>query len=260
MKIKHFIVTYKNALLLEQCIRSILNTDAGEHQREIFVINNHSQFSLPDDLGSRVSVIHNAARPDFSTGHLSRNWNQSLILGFESLTAPKADIVICSQNDSIFAPNYLSQLIARHATFDIITQGIGDNAVSYTPAGVRQVGLWDERFCNIGYQEADYFLRLAKYLRGKASINDVFHGRVLNPIPDIIITQGETGFKRGDPAHMASMAFHAHSRKMFLRKWNLRDPEKWSDISSVAEQIDSYVLYPYFEKDVLTLRQQRFAI
>lgn len=260
MKIKHFIVTYKNPPLLEQCIRSILATDAGEHQREIFVINNHSQFSLPGDLGNRVSVIHNAARADFSTGHLSRNWNQALILGFESLTAPKADLVICSQNDSIFTPNYLSQLIAQHAAFDIITQGIGDNAVSYKPQGVRQVGLWDERFCNIGYQEADYFLRLAKYLGNKASINDVFHGRVLNPISQVLITQGETGFNRRDPAHMASMTFHAHSRKMFFKKWNLPDPEKWGDISGVTEQIDSYVLYPYFEKDVLTLRQQKFAI
>jgi hypothetical protein len=263
MKIKHFIVTYKNSDLLDRCIRSILATSAGAHEREIHVLNNNSDFTLADDLMDKVNVIHNSGRPDFSTGHLSRSWNQALIHGFVSLTAPQADLVICCKNDTIFEPNYLNILVAGHNSYDIITNGCGDDMVSYTAAGVRQVGLWDERFCNIGYQEADYFLRIAKYLGTRGSINDVEHGRVRNQLAQTAVTSifvrpGSTGYLRRDPSHLASMAHHAQSRMIFFKKWNLSDPQQWGDISHAAEQIDSYILYPYFEKDILTLREQRF--
>jgi hypothetical protein len=44
-----------------------------------------------------------------------------------------------------------------------------------TSNAVKQVGLFDERFCNIGLQEADYFLRCLLYNKDRSSLNDIEH-------------------------------------------------------------------------------------
>ncbi|RYD61333.1 MAG: hypothetical protein EOP84_35870, partial [Verrucomicrobiaceae bacterium] len=119
MRIHHFIVTYRNPIW-EDCVRSILRTPT-EHDRQISVINNHSDFHVPYDLQTLVGVYHNTLRADWSTGHLARNWNQALILGFGNLIQPHADIVVTSQNDSTFSEGYLDRLIAAHRDYDIIT-------------------------------------------------------------------------------------------------------------------------------------------
>lgn len=257
MRIKHYIVTYNNNPILEKCVRTILATPAGPHARQIFIINNHTNFALPEELLSEVTVLHNVLRPDFSTGHLARNWNQALIAGFERLNRPAADIVICCQNDTEFAPNYLENTVELHKTFDLVSTGAGDNCISYTPRAVKRVGLWDERFCGITHQEGDYLLRAAKYLNDKASINDGYHGRVLNPVTTPVTMETKTGYQRRDPAHLASIRNFGQCAAMFTAKWGIQ-PERWSNPHAVEQKIDNYILYPYFEGEVETLREQRY--
>lgn len=257
-KIKHYIVTYNNPIWIK-CVESILATPTY-HTREIVVVNNHSNFEMSEYLLGLVRVMDNQTRPDFSTGHLSRNWNECLIDGFRDLSNPDADLVVCSQNDTEFEPNYVDRLLSLHEKFDLVTHGPGDNCISYTAQAVKRVGLWDERFCNIGYQEADYLLRATRWLPGRVSINDQYHGRLLNP-QRIITKPTVTGYHRNDEAHHASMSFHAVSHHVLTAKWG---DAIWMHGSPLPQNptplIDSYVMYPFFEKHVETLREQRYLV
>lgn len=260
MRIKHYIVTYRNNDILDRCLRSIFSTET-EHERIVYVIGNHTQDSIRPEWPA--IMLRNDLRPDFSTGHLSRNWNQALINGFVNLKNPDADLVIACQNDCEFAPDYLNNCIRLHERFDMVTYGEGDNCISYSPRAVARIGLWDERFCNIGYQEADYFLRAALYLGDRVSINDgAIHGRQFNPVPDVetVIRRVPTGCQRHDEHHMQSMHYHRQSQTVFRAKWGDNTPsEHWgSDFLNSQQRIMNHIYYPYFERDVETLNEQQY--
>ena len=163
MKIKQYIVTYNNSLQINNCLDSIFSKLSKEELSilEIYIINNHSNLEINKEYLDNITILNNNLRPDFSTGHLARNWNQAIINGFQNLNNPDCDIVITNQDDTIFKENYINQIIELHKNFDLIQFGWGDNFISYTPNAIKRIGLWDERFCNIGYQEADYLLRAA---------------------------------------------------------------------------------------------------
>lgn len=260
MIIKQYIVTYKNNPMLEQAIDSVFSTET-EHDRRVFIIANHSEDKYEGP--HPVVFLRNDLRPDFSTGHLSRNWNQALIAGFVNLQDPAADLLILSQNDCIFAENYLETVVENHKAFDLVSYGAGDSCVSYSPRAVARVGLWDERFCNIGYQEADYFLRAAKYLGLRASINDgEIHGREHNPVStvDRVIVATPSGYSRREMTHLESMRYHMQSRGFFAAKWGVdRQPQAWKpDFLDADIRINSAILYPYFENGIETLDEQKF--
>lgn len=154
--------------------------------------------------------------------------------------------------------------------------GAGDAFCSYLPEAVRRIGLWDERFCNIGFQEADYFLRALIYNRDNSSINDVDHRRphnVLtgNSVSDYnarrlesdeqtdrmdskLITIPYTNLERRDAA-LGSVQFHSVSRTVFEYKWGVV-PAPWGDehLGLQHPRIPSFITYPYFEKDVFALK------
>ena len=136
----------------------------------------------------------------------------------------------------------------------------GDNFISYTPQAIRRIGLWDERYCGISSQEMDYFIRAFKYHREGSSINDYYHDLVLNPIDVSLnpIEMTETGFERQDENHLASINYHVVSAQVFVLKWpNLTRPI-FETIGDLEPQIPSFITYPYFEKDVETLIEQKF--
>jgi len=265
MKIKVFIVTYKNESFLRNNIDSLLESDLLKYDYEINVINNFTEtFQSEDFLEKRkVNVFHNTLRPDFSTGHLSRNWNQAIINGIKNLISPQCDILVLCQDDNIFQTNWCDHLINMHEKYDFITMGGGDQFHSYTPEHVRKVGLWDERFCNIGYQEADYFIRSYLYNKDRASINDPKHKRLHNPIENFFISLDDylIGGMRGDAAHIASAQYHSISRKILLEKWGDFEcnwsEEKLSQLPTTS-LVKNYVLYPYFEKDVYGLAEKGY--
>ena len=223
MKIKIYIVAYRDPAALDANLSSLYASDLCGIQPEVFVINNHSDFRMQNAYP--VSVLHNTLRPDRSVGNLSQNWNQALLLGFGDLEAPEADVVVCAQDDTVWNQDWLPTLINNHQSYGFYTCGLGDSLVSYTPHAVRYIGLWDERFSVLAYHEADYFLRAAKHYQNLSSINDPGHGRVLNPTPDIMQRPDVTAERAGVVEHRVPYAEAA--RRLFDAKWAV-DPKNWT--------------------------------
>lgn len=221
------------------------------------IINNYGYLEQDD---SRVTVINNLLRPDFSTGHLSRNWNEAIINGFRDLEAPDVDYVICVQIDAILGDTWYQKLLAiltKHPNLEYLALGEGDEFQVFTPQVIKTVGLYDERFCNIGYQEADYFRRIRISKPLNAVILDYKHGRVLNNIGlDESMVKGiivQNPSKEMNDSHRLSMVHHRQSLKVFHYKWGRdTDPEHWT--STVIDPGSNYGkefrYYPYFENKI----------
>lgn len=257
MKIKLFIVTYRNSQhLCENLLSLVDSTDIN--RLEVYVINNHSDFCIGEQFNT-VKIIHNAVRPDFSTGHLARNWNQAIINGFKSILNPDCDILITAQDDTIWQPGFLDVLIDYHRTHSFMTFGDGDNVCSYTIDAIKRIGIWDERFCNIGYQELDYFIRAIKFDPDNVSINDWGHpGRVHRTLDNKVMLRPDRNAEKLTDHH-ASMAFHELSRQMFFMKWDF-DPNVCDPFDTFQRGIPgkglAYMYYPYFERHIENLQQK----
>lgn len=256
MKIKVFINTYKNEHLLKSNIESILKSDLMSYDYEINVVNNYTaHFDLQEYCdNNNINVYHNYLRPDFSTGHLSRSWNQCILNGFKSLKNPDCDILVLAQNDNLFKPNWCSYIVEMHNQYDFISMGGGDQYHSYKPNHIINVGIWDERFCNIGYQEYDYFIRSFVYNRDRSSINDPKHRRTHNTIDNNIIDDSDEliGGMRGDESHIRSLEYHNISRNILINKWGPQCID-WNInyLSTLTRSsLCNFVYYPYFECDV----------
>ncbi len=251
-KIKFYIVTYNRKNDLHNTLVSLYNTDINNHNVEVFIVNNHTNFEINDEFKSKVTVLHNTMRPDFSTGHLSRNYNEILIHGFKDLNSPDCNILIHSHDDNIFDENLFSGLIKHHETYSFISFSQGCGLCSYLPEAVKNIGMWDERFCTIGYHEGDYFLRAIKYNREKSSINDwgAAH-REINPIEHHLASKLENTSENG--AHRNSIANYSVCRQLFELKWGgFRDVEwprnEYFEVPNPG--IATYVMYPYFERNL----------
>ncbi len=97
MKLKIYIVTFDGEKHLNHNLNSLFNSQYFKKENihcEVNIINNHSNFNINEKFKNKVSVLHNVLRPDFSTGHLARNWNQAIINGFKNLNNPDCDILI----------------------------------------------------------------------------------------------------------------------------------------------------------------------
>jgi hypothetical protein len=280
IRISIYVVTYRNPDDLNNNIASILAS--GVHAR-IHVINNHSQLFLEPEHEKAVAVLHNSLRPDFSTGHLARNWNQALLHGFQDLNRPASDIVVTVQDDVVFKPDWFRNLIHLHRQYSFITMGIGDAFCSYLPEAVRKIGLWDERFCTVGAQEADYFLRALIYNRERSSINDLWHGRLHNAVEGnacnpIFSTNREFDDreKRADSLLIALPLTNLDRESarlswgkvlplmevVFKNKWGALAGYNWTEEYYAVRKslIPNYITYPYFEKDIEGLREKNYIV
>ena len=245
-KIKIYIVSYNHREQLDNNLNSLYSSNFKEHNVEVYVINNHSNFSMDESFHSKVHVLHNSTRPDFSNGHLSRNWNQALMNGFKDLSNPDCDIVVCCQDDTVWFPDSIEKLVDIHNTYSFYTCTWGDGFCSYTPEAVKTIGMWDERFCSLTFQEADYFFRAYIYNRDKSSINDSFHNRLLNSTFEIV---GRTNIRN----QSSNNYVHSYTMNLFKAKWYNCEPERWNfNVASLptASAITNFVLYPYFEKHI----------
>jgi hypothetical protein len=277
MKIKVFILTYDDGSALNLNLSTLYENmgNSEGHVVEVYVINNHSSFYI-DPKFDKVVVLNDNLRPDWSCGHSTRSWNAAFLLGIKSLTSPDCDILVNIQDDMVWSPNWLEGLLRIHQKYSFYTCSWGDGFCSYTPEAVRRIGMWDERFCNIGYLEADYFLRALIYNKEGSSINDTGVGRVLNPIGmngepyDVPVAATEPSWSQ-NPAFVAnrpnaltgsrrsieSLNYHGHSLRMFQEKWLEVPPEFWSEELKAnpppKPACPTYILYPYFECDIYDL-------
>jgi hypothetical protein len=276
-RISIYIVTYRNSVDLNNNIASIL---ASGVRASICVINNHSEFHLKPEHERAVAVLHNSLRPDFSTGHLARSWNQALLHGFRDLNRPASDIVVTVQDDVIFRSDWFINLIDLHRRYSFITMGVGDAFCSYLPEAVKKVGMWDERFCSIGYQEGDYFLRSLIHNRDGCSINDPGHGRMNNAVGENTYHEREGDFSNNSNrsasmlvtsphwnqdrknAHIFSARCnHALSEAFFKHKWGVSSMHWSAEHHAIRSSlITNYITYPYFEKDVESLREKNYFL
>ena len=245
-KIKIFIVTYNDAEILDMNLASLYASNFDGNTVETYVINNHSNFNMNPVYNDRVTILHNATRPDFSKGHLAKDWNSALINGFKDLNSPDCDIVVCCQDDTLWRLDTIQQLVNLHNQYSFYTCTLGDGFHSYTADAVRKIGLWDERFCGIAFQEADYYLRAAKYNKEASSINDAGHGRILNRTYDIVSRTTTTYREHNGRSYTWGYCVH-----LFKNKWQGMDPEYWPDVNNLpTSTFPTFILYPYFEKDI----------
>jgi hypothetical protein len=248
MKIKAYFITYKNNVELEGTMRSFSKSGILNYDHEIFIINNSVDVPVViPDVKVRYKIVDNNTRPTFSTGHLARNWNECLIDGFKNVDNPDADIVMLCQNDIRFNKNSIHKLVELHNTYSFIQDGCGDSFHSYTIEAIKKVGLWDERFCNIGCQEGDYFVRQRLFNADKCTINDKRHWREHNPIETGVIVPYNTGWDREDVHHRASIKYHGISNVIFMLKYNNASHMHWDEGWVYEMHYPQSMMYPYFE-------------
>ena len=278
MKIKVYIVTYDNDFELNKTLRTFEDSGIKKHDYQITVVNNFTTEKPLIHTNLEIKVLDNNTRPTFSTGHLSRNWNECLIDGFKDLDDPDADIVILSQNDVEYNKDIIDTLIEYHQKYSFISGGCGDAFHSYTPDSIKSVGLWDERFCNIGWQDCDYFLRQMIYNKESSSINDPLHGRFHNNIDyQFVKIEKHSGFVRNDIHHMTSLKFHETSMNVFIKKWGRGVPGiAWSASMNQYEGLETYasaleitpdivlkspqwIMYPFFETKIPNLKNKNYV-
>ena len=269
MKIKLYIVTYKGHKRLNPTLSTLFNSDLLKHDFEINIINNHSDIRLAKVFKDKVNVLHNTLRPDWSGGHLSRNWNQALVNGFGSLVDPLCDTVVCSQDDSLFMEDWVAKLQDLHQSYSFVQNGHGDQFHSYLPEAVKKIGLWDERFCGISLQAADYFWRCVMHNKEKSTIQDPMHSRILNPIFADDIEKSRGWLVDPDPRKLdevwdnTSNNQGAIADKLIEMKYG-KDLYPWTaeKISNAPEAsfLFNYITYPYFEKDIEGLKEKHYLV
>jgi glycosyltransferase involved in cell wall biosynthesis len=259
-KVKVYFVTYNSPKYLTETLHSFFSaSNLDKIELETYIINNHSNFELNEEHQEKIKhVYHNELRPDFSTGHLSRNWNQAIINGFKNLNEPDCDIVITCQDDTIWTNDWVDILLETSERYGFYTCNNGDMLCYYTPEAVKHIGLWDERFCNIQFQEADYFYRAKLYYSEHSSINDSHHGRKHNQTK-VMATNPHSG-EMLDRASVSN-EYHNHSKNLLFVKWG-EQSISWGDnpLSNTHARIPSFFFYPYFEKDMYSAKDKGYVI
>lgn len=259
-----YILTYNNnPILNEWALKSLHESDYDRDRVKLFVINNHSNIVIEEQYKQTVTVLNNVLRPDFSIGHLSRNWNQAIMRGFVNLNNPQCEYVITCHNDTIFKKDWYNNLMKHARIYNYIQLGAGDQFQMFSPAAVKHIGMNDERFCGNGVQEGDYLLRARLYFGMHSTINDYNHDRIHNPIEENdVIETTPLGWQHSKDIHTLYVRFHPICYTIFKKKWEI-SPIEWSrydvPFDSLEPLIDNYILYPYFEKDIITLKQQKYV-
>lgn len=265
MKIKIFILTWKDKYALDRNLRSLFDGFAycpAGVDIHVNVINNHTDFYLAPEFHAHVNVIHNVAQPDFATAMLARMWNTAIIHGFRDLKNPDADLVVTSQDDTIWNKDWIPSLLNVMSENDFYADDAGDMVCAYTPNAIKKVGLWDERF-HYGFGEGDYFLRCIRYIPDHSSINDHAHGRVWRPTTHLARRpEPDNGrYEEQGRAHQ----FRSLSWANFLYKWRYMElegkwPENIQEMVLTTPIVPATILYPYFEMDVENLKEKGYVV
>lgn len=257
IRIKVYIVTYNNDIVLKNNLDKLYLSDLLNYNYSVYIINNYSRLKGFNNYPN-LEILDNVLRPDFSNGHLSRNWNQGLINGFRNLKNPDADIVVLMQNDTFVKEKCFENIIEHHKKYDFIQVGTGDQFMSFNKDSILKLGIFDERFCSIAYQEADYFLSCYCLNKEKITINDFPHKRTWNQIENVfdIFIENKWGMNQ----YYHSRNWHEYNKKLFNEKWKIL-PEYWNSLPiNLKPLIKRYMYYPYFEKDIQTLEEQNYYI
>lgn len=245
-------------------LKSLFESDVDLENVEIFILNNHPEININEKYNKyKITVITNFLRPTTSTAYIPRDWNSAIIHGFQDLLNPKCDAVITIQNDTVLKQNWYSLLIKYSKTYNFMTFGEGDAFIYHTPESVKKIGLFDERFCGIGYYEGDYFLRAFIYNNEKSSVNDFQHCRDFNSVEEQLLID-TSQMQTGNEDLLSGSENDRYSflnRSIWWSKWRFvpytyrfKDGRKYCERS----RWPYFMNYPWFEKDIDTLDDQIF--
>lgn len=262
MKIKFYIITYNNNEVLNNWIlKSLYNSDYERNCIDVYVIDNHTNAYIDEKYKDFTTLIPNLLRPNNSHGFLARSHNQAIINGFVSLDNPDCDYVISCQNDTILDPKWYQVLLILLKKYKYISQGSGDQFQVFSTEAIKHIGLYDERFSGIGWQDHDYFLRVKKYFGEFSTITDKMHGQNLNPMTPELVSPTKVSVDRPyelRPYDVENRFDHYHIyERLFKKKWGTQD---FHNIIDSPPLIESYMFYPWFEKSILTLNDQKFLM
>jgi hypothetical protein len=261
MKTKLYIVTYNQPKELNDwCLKSLFESDFPI-DNNVFIINNHSNFFIKEEYSSRVTVLHNVLRPDFSNGHLGQNWNQAIILGFKNLINPDCDYVITVQVDTIFQPDWYSRLQSLMQKYEFVAQGGGDQLQVFSPEHIKKTGLYDETIANIAFHENEYFVRCLIYNHENISITDWAHNRNINSTSNVMIKNTVLGAFRNLEYTPRIREFQYLGDRITMLKYG--KPIDWSNLEymkTFKPQVPIYMYYPFFEKDIIDLEKKGYIL
>jgi hypothetical protein len=259
MKITIYVITYKNDKILnEWLLASLANSNYPKDKICLHIQNNFSDKVVIDkEFETYVNYIHhNTIRLSRSFGHLSRDWNHGIMNGFVDLNKPRSDMVMLLQNDTKLTSDWYEKTCDVMQDNYFVSFGAGDQCMIIRPECVKKVGMIEERFCSLSWQEYDYFLRCILRIPMKTSINDEYHQRLHRPLNYLCpIKKTETGMERKENYFLAGT--HYESENFLKKKWPCRD--MWGESSwllakkisqSGAPLVPMYIMYPYFEKDI----------
>lgn len=259
-KINVYVVTYNNEQRINENIARFFDTtkhiDTSQYQIKYHVINNHSNLKIHLHK-DKITVFYNPLRLDRSCGHLSRDYNMCLMHGFQDLKDPQVDQITFAHDDSLWLEGWFEGLQNIHQTYTFYSGDHGCSLTSFLPEAVRNIGMWDERFCNIGFHEADYLLRAKIYNGDKSSINDFSVKRIWNHRPEILFAWPPRNAEKHQHS-IESEKYHHVTHAVFDMKWGIY-PEEWHTRLTKEEdwpkksKIPNFVFYPYFEKDIYDL-------
>lgn len=266
MKINIYILNYKNDHALNNMIlKSLFESDIVLEDVDIYILNNHPEINIQDDYLSKVKVITNFLRPVESIAYIPRDWNSAIIHGFVDLLNPKCDAVITIQNDTILKKNWYSLLKKYSNTYNFMSFGEGDAFIYHTPQSVKRIGLFDERYAGIGYYEGDYFTRAFLYNRSLSSVNDFIHKRQFNEVEEQLledtskVVTGNENLLQGK----TNERYSSLNRSLWFNKWGFGaygDEYQHGRAQCKGPVFFSYYTYPWFEKNVETIYEQRFYL
>lgn len=284
MKTKLYILTYDNQYHINDNLNSLFASDIDNRYLEINIINNHTNLQISEENKKRLNdfgnykILNNVMQSDWSWGYTTRNWNQSLILGFRSLNNPDCDVVVCAQDDTNYYKDWFKKLQYRHAEgLEFIACGLGDCFCSYTPEAIKTLGLWDERYSFLNWSEHDYFMRASSWLGYKCAIDDQTNpekNSVCQSHYDFYAFNQEKAWGIAwKPAEneikqslrgIRQATGDVLGKKLFEMKWGTHPyDERTKSINNVGNKlvplIPTFILYPYFEREIPDLQQKGYV-
>jgi hypothetical protein len=253
-----YVVTYRKPEVLAANLRSLYAGMAGPDRVRVTVLSNHPDVEIPADVPAPRVVINSTRSPN-AWGYLARDWNWALMDGFGTWRGSDIGWCVLAQNDVEWLPDWESRLRAVRG-IDFFSQPRGDQAMAFTIRAVREVGLFDERFCTLHFQEQDYFARAMLVLGERASLTDDHEHHEdtssWNPLGQVLIAPSWSGFDDEDE-RFHTRKTHDELARLLANKWGVDHQDAIFDKRTLRVRHEAGLvqiptgpeLYPYFWDD-----------
>lgn len=225
----------------------------GEQGVSVNILSNHPTVVIyPENEKYNPSVIINTLSDAKATSWCARSWNSIFLKAFQV-----DDELVCIQDDTDIAPNFMTWLNTQKQQFDFIWGPAGDQFFYLTKDVLRTVGWWDERFIGCYAGDAEFMKRVwMLYDRRKVSVEDTHNwGFQWNPcgIMGHVITtyQSKTIDPNYDNQHWDLERRNKenptlrHSQRHFEKKWGVTLDNNQPVINSLSRKMPEIDWYPW---------------